>query len=391
MPEHPLRLVLVGKHVHSPVWEQNWLDLPLFSRLADASEKLLIISLGKVHRKTTTVHGNATLVLIPQRHLLVNNLLFVLQAAYEVGVVRRTEKWNALGASEPIGGGSTALLLRIFVGLPYMAMMQGDLLDLPKTHFSPLYRLAIARIMLLIASGAQLVRTVSERGKAKLVAGGIPAEKIVVLHNRVDHQRFSADNTAAFRKANRDRLGWNGSTVLLFAGALTVEKGFGDFLAACSTLLPRHRQLGVLIVGDGPLRQKAKDLASGASGRVHLTGFIPHDQIHNWLALGDILAFCSHHEGMPRVILEYMAMGKPIVTTDVGGIGEVIADCESGLIVKTGDTADLAAKIGRIADDPAAFAAMGAKARQSAETRHDLEATVAGQISAYRKIAATAP
>ena len=58
-----------------------------------------------------------------------------------------------------------------------------------------------------------------------------------------------------------------------------------------------------------------------------------HHKIQNWLSVGDIYAFCSHHEGMPRVVLEYMSMSKPVISTNVGGVSEVIKDGENGILI----------------------------------------------------------
>ena len=381
-----MNLVLIGKHIHSAVWEENELDTPLFERLARASDNLLIISQGRVEKLTSVSRDNIELILIPVRSR--GDYLSYIFSAVRAFMVRRDRvDWHLISASEPVGGGIATVLLNWWYGVPYVAMVQGDLLDLPSSHFSGIKRWVLKHITMVVTTRAQAVRAVSRKIQNDLVNAGVLEGKITVLRNRVDLERFNSVALRSTRDEKRDLLQWKDNRVLVYVGALTIEKGAREFVKACRELLPRYEDLRVLIVGDGFLRGWCDEQLAPYSDRVHFSGFVPHGQIHHWLSFGDIYAFCSHHEGMPRVVLEYMAMGKPIVATAVGGVGEVIEDGVSGLLIETGHVGDLVEKAKMVLNGNFDGRVLGQNARQTVENFHDLEATIADQILLYRRVA----
>jgi glycosyltransferase involved in cell wall biosynthesis len=92
----------------------------------------------------------------------------------------------------------------------------------------------------------------------------------------------------------------------------------------------------------------------------------------------DVSCLSSVHEGAPLTVLESMAAGLPIVSTRCGALADMVADGEEGFLVPVGDHVALADRLGRLADDPELRAAMGARARQRAESEYSIEHTVAG-------------
>ncbi len=97
--------------------------------------------------------------------------------------------------------------------------------------------------------------------------------------------------------------------------------------------------IGLLTVGDGPEQPKLESLATnlGLNGRVRFTGRLKREVFLGYLAGADALVLNSTHEGLPHVVLEAMALGKPVVATRVGGIPELIEDRKNGLLVAPGD------------------------------------------------------
>ena len=381
-----MKLVLIGKHIHSKVWENNKLDIPLFERLGNASDKLLIISQGEVKKRTVVNHNNIKLILLPKKPML-NLLFFICYSIKEVSLTHKTVNWDLLSASEPFGGGVASWFLNWSQKIPYVAMVQGDLLDLPASHFSFLKRSISKHLTLFITRRAQLIRVVSKKIQFSLEAEGIPSDKIFILRNRVDLNRFNSKLLIAKRKKQRQKLKWINKKVFVYTGALTLEKGANEFIHACLELLPLYKDLRILIIGEGLLRNWCEKVLEPYSNKVYFTGFVPHDQVQEWLSIGDIYAFCSHHEGMPRVVLEYMAMGKPIITTAVGGIAEVIEDGINGLLIKTADVSDLIVKTKVILENNIQSKVYGKNARKTVENFHDMEQTINHQISVYKKLA----
>jgi glycosyltransferase involved in cell wall biosynthesis len=125
-------------------------------------------------------------------------------------------------------------------------------------------------------------------------------------------------------------------------GALSPEKRVGDAIAAVATLPDVH----LLVVGDGPERADlAARAAAAAPGRVQFAGTLPGPDAA--LAAADLLVLPSRTEGMPGVLIEAGLAGVAAVATDVGGVGQIVRDGETGVLVPPGDVAALADGVGR--------------------------------------------
>lgn len=176
---------------------------------------------------------------------------------------------------------------------------------------------------------------------------GLPPAKTVVIPNGVDVERF-----ASATPADLPRLGIPaGSRVILAIGRLDPQKGFEDLLLAFAGLADRHKTAHLLIVGEGPLRGPLEAARSrlGLDGRAHLPGRL--DDIPGLLAAAEIFTLSSRWEGMPNVVLEAMAGGKPIVATTVEGTSDLLLEGESGLLVPPGDPHGLGVALERFLHD----------------------------------------
>lgn len=135
---------------------------------------------------------------------------------------------------------------------------------------------------------------------------------------------------------------------LLMVGRLADGKGFSDLLAAIDRL-PTD-DLSVYLVGDGPQRDaiereiERRDLQA----RVSLLGY--RSDVPSIMAACDVFVLPSYREGTPRVITEAMASGLPVVSTDIAGIPEQVADGESGYLIRPGDVDALANRLERLID-----------------------------------------
>jgi glycosyltransferase involved in cell wall biosynthesis len=130
------------------------------------------------------------------------------------------------------------------------------------------------------------------------------------------------------------------------------------------------------IAGEGELRPDLEKLVSdlGLADRVFLPGTI--DDVPGFLSELDIAVLCSKSEGMSNAILEYMAAGKAIVATAVGGNVQLLEHERTGLLVPAGDPHSLAEAIRRLLDDPALAIRLARAARQRVEDRYSREAMV---------------
>jgi len=150
-----------------------------------------------------------------------------------------------------------------------------------------------------------------------------------------------------------------------------------------------------LLVGSGSLRaevEKQLEVETKA-GRVIFTGAVGHERVPRLLDACDALvaphvplADGSEFFGSPTKIFEYMAMGKAIVASRLGQIGEVLVDGETALLVEPGDVVELAAAMRRLIESPELRLSLGAKAREIAEREHTWTHNARRVLDAYRSL-----
>jgi glycosyltransferase involved in cell wall biosynthesis len=210
---------------------------------------------------------------------------------------------------------------------------------------------------------ATRVFAVSESLKRHAVDLGIAPDKILVVGNGVDSAKFHRVD----RQAARKELGLAADApVLISVGALVERKGFHRVLECLPALRRRFPGLRYLIVGGpGPegdwsaqLRSTVADL--GLQDCVRFLGVLAPETLKEPLSAADVFALATRNEGWANVLLEAMACGLPVVTTDVGGNAEVVSSPALGTLVPFGDrdrlTAALAAALERPWDRDAIIA-----------------------------------
>jgi glycosyltransferase involved in cell wall biosynthesis len=142
--------------------------------------------------------------------------------------------------------------------------------------------------------------------------------------------------------------------VVTFVGRLLRHKGVEELLAAFTSLSARHPEAVLLLVGwrdEGNPGVVGADVLERASANPAVRFLGMRDDVREILAVTDIFALPSHREGMPRTALEAMAMGRPVVATDVPGCRQAVEDGVTGLLVPRGDPASLEAALERLMGD----------------------------------------
>lgn len=197
----------------------------------------------------------------------------------------------------------------------------------------------------------------------------IPPAKVRLIPNGVDLTRFRP------RTAPHDPTGLVMGTV----GRLAPVKDHATLLRGFALLAGRfpERNLSLLLVGDGPLRQEleAQAQAAGVGKKVHFAG--EQADIPTWLGRMDLFALSSLAEGMPLTLLEAMASGVACVATRTGACPRLIREGETGFLFPVGDGEALARIMARYLEEPGLAARHGAAGRARAESEYDLEQTVA--------------
>jgi glycosyltransferase involved in cell wall biosynthesis len=194
---------------------------------------------------------------------------------------------------------------------------------------------------------------VSRAIKRVLVDFGVDPSRIEVIYSGTDPERFhpGVDGARA-----REELGIPRDAVVVgkIANYYHRWKGHDTFLEAAASLAAARPRLRFLLVGRGTDQPKTGDIIErlGLQGRVAATGF--RRDVPEMIAALDVSVNSSRAgEGLSGAVRESMAVGRPVVATDVGGNRELVIDGETGLLVPPGDPEALAAAIASILDDPA--------------------------------------
>lgn len=183
-------------------------------------------------------------------------------------------------------------------------------------------------------------------------------EKFMVIHSGVDLSRFRPDparktEIRSALKIPSERI------VIVTVGRLTAVKGQDTLIRAIAECLRQGEKVFLLILGEGELRSDLAALSAelGIEEAVHFLGW--RSDVASVIAACDIFCLPSRNEGMGKVLVEAMAMGKPIVASDIGGIPDLVHPGENGILVPVGDTAGWAEAIARLCRDPKERQRMG--------------------------------
>jgi glycosyltransferase involved in cell wall biosynthesis len=187
-----------------------------------------------------------------------------------------------------------------------------------------------------------------------------------------------------FKPLERDA--GSGATILFLAN-LEARKGVLDLVAAFSQLTHRHPQARLVIAGDGSQRRDLEDTISrlGLGESISVLGAIAHDETAHHYQQCDIYCLPSLGEPFGISILEAMACGKPVITTNIGGPAEIVVPQRSGLLVPPRDIAALTQALDYVLTHPAERAAMGAFNRQQVLHKYDWERIVDSIDEIYRR------
>lgn len=205
---------------------------------------------------------------------------------------------------------------------------------------------------------ADAITTPSRALADEVEALGVSGERITVIPNGVDHERFRPRE----RAGARTKLGMPPDMELVvFAGRVTAHKGAGDLAAAWEHVITGGRDATLAFVGP------AGDVDVQGLTRVIAPGPVDPDTLALWLAAADVIAVPSRYEGFGLAALEAMACGRAVVATAVGGLPEVVP-AAAGALVPPRDPAAMADALVSLLDDAdarasAEFAALAAAAR----------------------------
>jgi glycosyltransferase involved in cell wall biosynthesis len=249
-------------------------------------------------------------------------------------------------------------------------------------HVFPPLRLTRRSVLQQRLLGARVGRGVAvSQAIAMLVHDelGWPEHKLDVIMNGIAVDRFRRERDPTLRRALTA-----GSDELLFltAARLTPQKGIDVLLRAARSVDGAR----FAIAGGGPERARLEAEAAelGVDDRVSFLG--RRDDVPALLAAADAFVLPSRYEGTPLALLEAMAAGKPVVASAIGGVDEIVAPGESGLLVPADDPEALATTLRRVVAEPELRASLGEAARRRAEAEFSVAATARRVTAVYEEL-----
>ena len=302
----------------------------------------------------------------PETPELMYNVPFVLHAHR----ILKREKPTVIYQRYSAYNFSGAILARLF-RIPFVLEFNSSEIWKSK-HWSKKYLMKATRLVeTLNLQAADQIVVVSQALKDDLIEFGIESDKILVNPNGVDPNKFS-DRIPSSKIRRKFGIA-SEEMVVGFSGTFGVWHGIPVLAESIVRILKQRKKLRFLLIGDGKLRKDLEEriIEAGVCDGVILTGTVPYSEIQDYLSACDILV--SPHTpqpdgkeffGSPTKLFEYMAMGKAIVASDLGQIGEIIEDRVNGLKVTPGSVEALVEAILILAEDEGLRLRLGKQARK---------------------------
>jgi glycosyltransferase involved in cell wall biosynthesis len=299
------------------------------------------------------------------------------------------------GASNFVTG-LTAIGVARAMGVPSVYEVRGlwevTALSRDPAYSNSLHYAQAVRLETEACLGADRVIAITQALKDELIRRGVPAEKIDVVPNGVDTDRF--------RPLPRDialaeKLGLKPEHVVVgYVGSILDYEGLDDLLRAVRLCVDRgHENLRVLIVGDGAAYESCIDLAQdlNLNDYVIFTGRVPHGEVESYYSLVDIAPFPRKPLPVCEMVsplkpFEAMAMGKCIIVSSVAALAEIIGDRPIGFVSEKGSIEALAQTISLVVNDGDLRAQVGEAARRFVILEHDWRALAHRVAQVYEKL-----
>lgn len=203
----------------------------------------------------------------------------------------------------------------------------------------------------------------------------VPPERVMTLHDAVDTEAFSPSRVSKHRVRREFSID-DGTLVVGFVGRFSPGKGHEEFLEAASILNNKYGNIRFLVVGEASYgeqkyeqRIRSMSRALKLEGVLTFTGF--RKDVPDLMAAFDIFAFPSHAEAFGVVLIEAMAMERPVVSTNCDGVLDIVVDGETGIYVNPRNAQQLADAIERLGTDPELRLSMGRAGRRRVEEMFD--------------------
>lgn len=216
---------------------------------------------------------------------------------------------------------------------------------------------------------------------------GISEHKLEVAENGITDIFFDAVTSCKNKKEEiKGKLGLDNSLIVGTIARSSEQKGIEYLLHAVKRIIKQFPDITFIIAGEGLWMKKLGDLSIGLgiSDKVKFLGFT--DDIPEILSVMDIFVLPSLWEGMPNVVLEAMAAGKPVIATDTGGSKDIIDSNINGVLVEPGNSEALAEAILKLLGNPEQRQRLGESARETVKERFPIDKMVSKTEQIYTRL-----
>ncbi len=214
----------------------------------------------------------------------------------------------------------------------------------------------------------------------------LPWDKIEVIPNGIDLDRY---RISVNRYEIRERYGvHSGEKLILFVGRLVPQKGVEHLIRAIPLILEKHPEAKFIIVGEGWMKDRLEALARSIlmnHQKIMFTGFIPDNEVIALMASADALVIPSIYEPFGIVALEGMAVGVPVVASQVGGLAEVVEHDKTGVLVYPENPESIAWGVNYVLSNPEHSNWLVYNAREMLQKTYSWEAIARKTIKVYER------
>ncbi|MES2124543.1 MAG: glycosyltransferase [Gemmatimonadota bacterium] len=256
------------------------------------------------------------------------------------------------------------------LGVPSVLLVGGS--DIQLLTADPARRAIILETLL----AADRVLAVGAPLRARVIALGVPAERVAVFERGVDRSRFGPGDPAEARRALGLPLDRH---LVLWVGRMVPVKGLDVLMEAWPRVAAAVDRPLLLLVGDGEERAALEARARALGIDVRFAGTVPHAELATWYRAADLMVLPSRSEGIPNVLLEGLACGTPFVASDVGGVAELVQPGSQA--VASGETGPLADAVIAALDRPPMMRGAQPTVRDRHDAIADLRTTLAGVLT----------
>ncbi len=328
--------------------------------------------------------GNIPVYRVPVTRVSWRLRLFLFGLWSMVLLTSRLHQFQIIHAHQLISTGVAAAFIGSLLGRSVIVKLAsggevGDLVSLRRAFFGhPPVGFLGRHLDRLVSLTTQI--------RSELLEAGFPSEKIVVIPNGVDTRRFRPALKGE-KERIRESLALPGGRIVTFVGGLKPKKRVDFLLSAWTRVHERYPDAHLLLVGDGPLRPRLETLCRSLGLATGVTFIGAVENVDLYLRASDLFVLPSLGEGLANALLEAMATGLPVITTDTLGNRDVIVQGENGLLFPQDDEQALAALILHVLDDSARSERLGKAARETAQSRFSLDSVADRYLQLYAEIA----